>query len=76
MSITIAMTRITHRNLMGKSKDQLAMMILDKIDQIGELQHLILRYSTHTNDCAYRFGHDCNCGLDETRIAAKEWIAS
>lgn len=36
-----------------------------------ELQGRILLYSNHTNDCRYRGGHDCDCGLDEARKEAR-----
>lgn len=31
----------------------------------------LLKYANHLTDCRYRGGHDCDCGLDEIRAAAR-----
>jgi hypothetical protein len=30
---------------------------------------LLRKYGTHTSDCRWRGGHDCDCGLDTLRSA-------
>ena len=38
-------------------------------DRIEALEKVLRKYSTHTSDCGYRYGHDCDCGIVEIRAA-------
>ncbi len=40
--------------------------------EIKRWRAAILKFSTHTDDCRYRGGHDCDCGLDELRSACQQ----
>jgi hypothetical protein len=41
--------------------------IVEKNARIEKLEAVLRKYSTHTSDCGYRYGHDCDCGVDEIR---------
>jgi hypothetical protein len=41
-------------------------------DRIKVLEKVLQKYSTHTSDCGYRYGHDCDCGLFEIRTVLAE----
>ena len=46
---------------------------LAALDRLGWTSTaLLLKYANHLNDCRYRGGHDCDCGLDEIRATYGE----
>ena len=41
----------------------------DTADRIEALEAVLRKYSTHTSDCGWNYGHDCDCGIVEIRAA-------
>ena len=37
--------------------------------RIEALEKVLRQYSTHTSDCGWCYGHDCDCGIVEIRTA-------
>ena len=76
MSVFETTTPISHRSLMNKSKDDLAREVMWRHNEITKLNRAILKFGAHTSDCHSPLGQACDCGLEEARAAANDWLAS
>jgi len=64
MSDLVKRLRDYATNLGGPPEDYLTWQAAARIEA---LEKVLRQYSTHTSDCGWCYGHDCDCGIVEIR---------